>query len=261
MRGRCIVGLVASAACGRVSFDATSARDTGVDVPDTAPACVVATEPSRVSAYTFADASVLGRDVLGANDMSFVVGNPQQSTDVPPGRAGFSLAVDGASGVCLAAGWTFDSTADHTACWWAKPATLADSTNVFAHTCGYDTWTANGGSTYRWRINNCNGGTTSDLDVPNVYAVDTWVQICQTYERASLTRTVYINGEVANPHAMTDAQPILMPAGYYWCIGSYYFDSSGGGGYWNGVIYAPIWFARVLSPADIKAIHDQPCSP
>ena len=83
-------------------------------------------------------------------------------------------------------------------------------------------WTTNGGSTYRWRI---------------------------------------INGEVANPHAVTDAQPILMRAGYYWCIGSYYFDSGGGGGYWDGVIYAPIWFSRVLSPADIKAIHDQPCSP
>jgi hypothetical protein len=228
---------------------------------DDAPPCIVATESSRVSAYTFADSGAPGRDAVGGNDLSFIVGTPQLSSDTPPGFPGSSLMVDGNSGLCLASGFTFDTTADHTACWWSKQTVLADNANQFAHTCGYDTWTAGGGSTYQWRINNCNGGVASDLDVPNVFTAGVWVHICQTYERATLTRTVYINGDTATPYTKVDTDPILMPGGYYWCVGEYYFDGSGGGGYFTGAIYAPIWFARVLPPQDIAAMHVQACAP
>jgi hypothetical protein len=255
VRRRRLLVLVAFGACGRVGLDATIASS------DAPPACFVASEPSRVSAYTFADTSALGRDAVGTNHLVLVVGSPQQSTDVPPGFPGYSLAVDGTSGLCLGSAFTFDSTSDHTACWWSKPAELSDQTNQFADTCGYDTWTTSGGTDYQWRINNCNNGTPSDLDVPNVYTVGAWAHICQTYSRASLTRTVYVNGDIANPHVLVDPAPILMPSGFYWCLGEYYFDGSGGGGFWHGLIYAPIWFDRVLPASDIAAVHDQPCAP
>jgi hypothetical protein len=252
-------GLVqlACAACGRVGFDGTDA--TGAQ--DVAAACLVATEPSRVSAYTFADMSALGHDVVGSNDMTLVVGNPQRSTDVPPGFTGYSLALDGASSLCRGPEITFDPTADHTACWWSKPASLGTGTDQFTLTCGYDTWTTDGGSTYQWRINNCNGGTAADFDVPGVYAVGNWAHICQTYRRATLTRTVYVNGDIANPYSITDADPIAAPANNYWCLGSYYFAGTGADNFWNGLMYLPIWFDRVLTPEEIAAVHGQACKP
>ena len=247
-----------------MSFDATRDAIGAQDGPSLDAACFVASAPGRVAAYDIADAGALGHDAVGTNHLTHVDGNPQQSTDVPPGFPGHSLSLDGGSGLCLMTGWTFDSTQDHTACWWSKQTTLPttdNSANQFAHTCSYDTWTANAGTTYRWRINNCNTGVPLNLDVPNVFTADTWVHICQTYERALLRRTVYINGDTTNPHVTTDTDPILMPPDEYWCLGSYYFDGSGGGAYWTGQIYAPIWFDHVLSTSDIARIHDEACAP
>lgn len=255
------------AACGRVGFDATTRDAIGSNADDGPPAdaaCFIASAAGRVSAYGFADTAMLGRDGVGGNHLTTVVGTPQQSTDVPPGHVGYSLGLDGGSGLCLMTGWTFDTTADHTVCWWSKQTTLPltdNSANQFAHTCSYDTWTANSGTTYRWRINNCNTGVAQNLDVPNVFTAGTWVHICQTYERAILRRTVYINGDTANPFVQTDTDPILMPPDQYWCLGEYYFDGSGGGAFWTGMIHAPIWFDRVLPPADIATIHAQSCAP
>lgn len=253
-------------ACGRIGFDATPTRDAigGDDGPAVDAACFIASAPGRVAAYSFSDAAMLGRDSVGVNHLTHVDGNPQQSTDVPPGFPGHSLSLDGSSGLCLMTGWTFDSANDHTACWWSKQTTLPatnNTANQFAYTCGYDTWTANGGTTYRWTINNCNTGVSQILDVPNVFAAGTWVHICQTYERAALRRTVYINGDTANPHVLIDTDPIVMDSGFYWCLGSYYFDGSGGAAYWTGQIYAPVWFDRVLAPEEIAAIHSQTCTP
>ena len=256
------------AACGRIGFDATTTGDAlGSNTGDGQPAdaaCFVASAAGRVTAYNFADTAMLGHDSVGSNHLTTVAGTPVLSTDLPPGHAGFSLALDGASGLCLDTGWTFDSTADHTVCWWSKQTTLPTIDNTadqFTHTCSYDTWTANAGTTYRWRINNCNTGNALNLDVPNVYTANTWVNICQTYERALLRRTVYINGDTANPHVVIDTDPILMPPDQYWCVGAYYFNGPGGGAFWTGQIYAPIWFDRVLSPTDIATIHTQACAP
>lgn len=255
------------AACGRISFDATTGDATSDSIGDGQPAdsasCFIASAAGRVTAYGFADSAMLGHDSVGTNHLTTIVGTPTPSTDVPPGHLGLSLALDGASGLCLDAGWTFDSTADHTVCWWSKQAvlpTIDNTADQFTHTCSYDTWTANSGTTYRWTINNCNSGVIQDIDVPNVYTANTWVQICQTYERAALRRTVYINGDTTNPHVVIDTDPILMPQGQYWCIGAYYFTGSGGA-FWTGEIYAPIWFDRVLPAADIARIHGEACAP
>ncbi|MFO0615719.1 MAG: LamG-like jellyroll fold domain-containing protein [Polyangiaceae bacterium] len=207
-----------------------------------------------VSAYLFDNAMNLGRDLLVHNDFTDVTGSPAQSSLTPPGMPGHSLSLDGGSSLCLLSGFTFDSTKDHTLCWWARPAALGDSTNQFAQTCGYDTWTENSGKSYQWRINNCNGGTPNNLVVPNVYAVDTWVQICQTYTAASLTREVVINGQTNQKTTLVDPDPILEPSDRSWCIGSY-----GGGGYWTGLLYRPLWFDRVLSDAEIQAVSANGC--
>jgi hypothetical protein len=154
----------------------------------------------------------------------------------------------------LSSGFTFDSTSDHTLCWWSQPAALADSTNQFAQTCGYDTWTANAGVDYLWCINNCNSGTAANLQVPNVYSIGKWVQICQTYKKATLTRTVVIDGSTSTKHVLVDTVPIVESTSGTWCIGSY-----SGGGYWTGLIFRPMWFNRALSDAEIQAVAANGC--
>ena len=156
--------------------------------------------------------------------------------------------------MCIDSGFTFDTTQDHTLCWWSQPTTLGDQTNQFAQTCGYDTWTTNSGADYSWRINNCNGGTTIDLDVPNVFSASTWVQICQTYDAAAKQRTVVINGNTTNKVTHTDSDPIVEDPGSAWCIGSY-----SGGGYWTGLIYLPLWFDRVLTDTEIQQVSATAC--
>lgn len=245
----------AAGACGRIGFAAEDAA------PPPAP-CLVATDPSRVSAYTFADPTALGRDVTGANDLTAVLGAPQQSTDVPPGFPGYAIAFDGASGLCRFDPATFDPTRDHTACWWTKLTTLADMADQFVNTCSYDTWTSNGGGTYEWRINNCSGGVAANLEVPNAFAAGRWVHLCQTYARASLTRTVYVDGDGATPYVAVDTDPIVVqtPA-TPWCLGEYAFEATSVGAPMTGLLYAPIWFARVLAPAEIARVHDETCTP
>src|SRR5690242_3086321 len=96
---------IVASACGRVSFDAVATADaTGSnadDGPSADASCLVATATGRVAAYTFADTAMLGRDAVGPNHMTLTFGNPQQSSDVPPGFLGHSLALDGSSGMCI----------------------------------------------------------------------------------------------------------------------------------------------------------------
>lgn len=207
-----------------------------------------------VSAYRFSDAANLGKDFVGNNDFPNVTGSPMQSTVTPNGLPGHSISLDGTSSVCGDLGLTFGSAEDHTLCWWSRPASLGNSTNQFAQTCGYDTWTQNAGVDYLWRINNCNGGTAIDLVVPSVYAAGQWVQICQTYEAASMTREVTIDGDTGQKTTLVDGSPILEPTNQAWCIGSY-----DGGGYWNGLIYLPLWFDRVLDDAEIQNVSANAC--
>ncbi len=207
-----------------------------------------------VSAYRFTDANNLGHDFFGNNNFTSVVGAPAQSSITPPGLSGNSIQLDGNSTVCIGAGFTFDSTADHTLCWWSQPAALANSTNQFAQYCGYDTWTASSGVDYLWRINNCNGATASNLQVANVYSIGNWTQICQTYTRSTLTRTVVLNGQTSKKYTITDPVPITELSTASWCIGSY-----GTGGYWTGLIYLPMWFDRVLSDTEIQQVYAKAC--
>lgn len=207
-----------------------------------------------VSAYRFSDSNSLGRDFVGNNHVTTVKGAPKQSTTTPNGFSGYSVQLDGSSTLCIESGFTFDSSADHTLCWWSRPAALADRTNQFAQECGYDTWTTNSGADYLWRINNCNSGTPANLQVPNVYAVGRWVQICETYTRDSLRRTVVLDGKTSNEVSVTDTVPIVMSPASPWCIGSF-----GSGGYWTGLIYQPMWFDRVLSDQEIQQVSARGC--
>jgi hypothetical protein len=211
-----------------------------------------------ISAYTFSDSVVLGTDFLGHNNLVSVIGSPQRSITTPPGFGGHSLQLDGGGAICTAGGFTFDPTADHTVCWWAQPASLADNVNIFAPYCTYDTWTANGGATYRWRINNCNGGVAANFDVPGVYAVGRWTQICQTYSRTSLQRVMVLNGQPGSRVFINDTAPIVASTAG-WCIGAYSADGVTGGGFWNGLIYRPMWFDRVLSLTEIQQISANGC--
>lgn len=235
--------------------DVTVVVDTGTDAPLDADAADGASCActNLVSAYLFSNANALGHDYMANNDFVSVVGSPKQSTTTPPGFTGYSIQLDGSSSVCIASGFTFVSTADHTLCWWSQPAALADSTNQFAQACSYDTWTTNSGVDYLWRINNCNSGTPANLQVPNVFSVGTWVQICQTYKSSTMTRTVVIDGSTSTKHVLVDTVPIVENTSN-WCIGSY-----GGGGYWTGLIYRPMWFDRVLSDTEIQQVAAKGC--
>ena len=229
------------------AVEASPAVDAGADA-DASCSCT-----NLVSAYRFSDPNNLGQDFFGNNNMVTLQGKPKQSTSTPNGFGGYSIQLDGSSSVCIASGFTFDSTADHTLCWWSEPTALADSTNQFAQACGYDTWTTNAGVDYLWRINNCNGGTPADLKVPGVYSAGKWVQICQTYTRASLKRTVVLNGQTSNKVSVTDTVPIVMSTSN-WCIGAY-----GTGGFWTGLIYRPMWFNRVLSDTEMEQVYARGC--
>lgn len=239
-----------------------TASDAGGDASDTGASDAQTTDASDaacsctniVSAYLFENPNTLGIDLFGANDMTNVVGNPKQSTNVPAGFTGHSIQLDGSSSVCINTGFTFDSTSDHTLCWWSQPTTLGNSTNQFAQVCGYDTWTTNNGVDYLWRINNCNTGTAANLQVANVYASGKWVQICQTYASAAKKRSVVIDGKVNLKATVTDTVPIVEESSAKWCIGSY-----GSGGYWTGYIYRPIWFNRVLSDNEIQQVYAKGC--
>ncbi len=228
-----------------------SSGDAGDSGPD-APSCTTCN--SMVSVYRFADPNNLGHDSIGPNHMMTVHGAPTQSTVTPIGFGGYSIQLDGSSCVCIDSGYSFDSTSDHTLCFWSQPAALADSTNQFAQACGYDTWTANSGADYLWRINNCNGGTPIDLQVSNVYSVGKWVQICQTYVKSTLTRTVMIDGQTNVKHVNVDTAPIVESTSSNWCIGAY-----GSGGFWTGRIYLPMWFNRVLSDSEIQTVYSGSC--
>ena len=231
----------------------TDAADSGTDASDSgSDASCVCT--NLVSAYRFSDPNSLGLDFFGNNDMTAVTGTPAQSTTTPNGFSGYSIQLDGSSTVCIPSGFTFDSTDDHTLCWWTQPAVLANQTNQFAQQCNYDTWTTNSGADYLWHINNCNGGTASDLQVPNVYSVGTWVQICQTYTKASMLRAVVLNGQTSTKFLITDPTPIVELSSSPWCIGSF-----GSGGYWTGLIYLPMWFDRVLSDVELQDVYAYGC--
>ena len=227
--------------------------ETGSDATPDVSDAAVCTCSNLVSAYTFSNTSKLGHDYFGNNEFTTVKGAPGQSTKVPPGFSGYSLQLDGTSTVCIDSGYTFDSTNDHTLCWWSQPTALSDSTNQFAQTCSYDTWTTSAGVDYLWRINNCNSGTAANLQVANVYAVNQWVQICQTYKKSSMTRTVIIGGNTSQKHVIVDTVPIVENTSS-WCIGSY-----GTGGWWTGLIFRPMWFDRVLSDSEIQAVAAQGC--
>lgn len=235
------------------SIDASKDVASGSDASDASDGASCSCT-NLVSAYRFAAANDLGQDFFNHNDMPSVHGTPTQSSVVPPNMKGHSIQLDGSSSVCIDTGFTFDSTSDHTLCWWSQPTALSDSTNQFAQTCGYDTWTTNNGTDYLWRINNCNNGTPANFVVPNVFTANTWVQICQTYAASAMKRTIVINGQTSSKASQVDSVPIVEPSTESWCIGSY-----NAGGFWTGRIYLPMWFDRVLSDAEIQNVYATAC--
>jgi concanavalin A-like lectin/glucanase superfamily protein len=270
MTTRRLVALAITSGCGLfpdlsglsdAGLDATGGIDATPDVVDAAPdAADSGSEAScscpanLVSAYLLSDPTTLGHDAVGSNHFTTLYGSPQRSSTVPNGLSGYSIQLDGSSSVCMASGFTFDSTSDHTLCWWSQPTVLGNSTNQFAQDCSYDTWTTSSGADYLWRINNCNGGTTIDFQVPGIYSAGQWTQICQTYTKSTMTRVVVVNGQTAAKLTHVDTAPIVEPASNAWCIGSY-----GGGGFWTGFIYRPLWFSRVLSDAEIQEVFANAC--
>ena len=255
-------GIVAAvvAGCGRVAFEAVPRDDdggggSGTDgdsaMMDVAPQ-VCSSCASLISTYLFEETTDLGLDAIGPNHMrQMVTGTPTQSTDVPSGLGGHSVSLDGSSSFCITSAFTFDSGADSTLCWWSKPTIVpADNASQFSQFCSYDSWAAVGTS-YRWTVNNCiTTGTQSHFYVPNIHVVGQWTQICQTYERATLTRRVRIAGQTST---QVDSFPVDDPTSR-WCIGSF-----GTNGYWTGLIYRPMWFERVLSDTEIDELYPRSC--
>ena len=84
------------------------------------------------------------------------------------------------------------------------------------------------------------------------------MHICQTYSRATLTRTVVINGDTGTKTTRTDSFPITEPPTSAWCIGAYAF---GGGAlnYFDGLVYRPTWFSRALSDAELQTVYAGTC--
>ena len=96
--------------CVSASIDST--RCMGGDcVPDASGVCCT----GLVSEYRF-DGATLGSDSEGHNDFTQVFGTPVASPETPPGHSGNSINLNGSSALCIASGFTFDSTADHTLC-------------------------------------------------------------------------------------------------------------------------------------------------
>ena len=206
-----------------------------------------------VSAYRFLDPAHPGQDFLGNNNMTDVEGTPAQSTSTPPGFSGHSLQLDGSSGVCILSGYTFDSAKDNTLCLWSiSNVSGINNGDQFDQSCGYDSWTTNNGADYLWTINNCNSGTLDNIVVPGVFTQGQWVQVCQTYTEATHLGAVVVNGQTSAKVSKT-TQPIVMDPNP-WCIGTYQ-----GGGYWNGYVYLPLWFNRVLSDAEIQQVYAHGC--
>jgi hypothetical protein len=69
-----------------------------------------------------------------------------------------------------------------------------------------------------------------------------------------MTRTVIVNGQTTQKVSVADTAPIVEVPTSQWCIGSY-----GGGGYWTGLIYSPMWFDRVLTDEEIKRVNATAC--
>jgi DNA-directed RNA polymerase specialized sigma24 family protein len=204
-------------------------------------------DPSLVSAYLFDNVSNLGQDYKGANPFPTPGGDPAQNTSVPSGKTGYSLWLDGNDEICLDGTLaTFRANQSHTLCWWARPGDLAANGNQFAQNCYYDTWAVSSGE-YAWTVNNCD--SAENIIVPSVFSVGTWVQICNIYYGNS-TRSVVINGSTAEKTTIVDANPINGTTDN-WCLGSY-----GGGGYFNGSLYSPVWFNRTLSDAEILSLYN-----
>ena len=226
---------------------------TDADVIDARPDAPVCSCPGLVSAYRFAVPNALGLDSVGTNHMVTVRGAPKQSPITPPGFSGYSLELDGVDdSVCIQSASAFASSAAHTVCWWSQPAAPTNSnTNQFSQRCSYDTWREPSGSHHDWRINNCSAGEPESLRVENIYAVGTWVQICQTYSPLSNTRAVFVNG---SRRAVSSNSPKIEPTDEPWCIGSSNVD-----GWWSGRIYLPMWFDRVLSDLEIQQVHAIGC--
>lgn len=206
-----------------------------------------------VTAFDFSAPDKLGLDAVGSNHLTRVVGSPKRSSSTPDGLTGYSIELDGASSVCSQSKLGLDPTQDHTLCWWSQPSALSDKANQLAETCTYDSWTGSGGADYVWTINNCNDATPSSLTIAGVYAVGSWVQICQTYESAERRRTVVVDGKVGEKVTKVDPDPIAT-SNATWCLGSYE-----GGGYWRGRIYRPMWFDRILDDGEIADIGSKLC--
>jgi hypothetical protein len=204
---------------------------------------------SLVSVYEFSDALNLGTDTKGNNNMDYVYGTPAQSSSFPVGFGGNSINLNGVSALSSEIVNTLDATANHTLCWWANPSSLGNSRNQFARASNYDTWPINTGLGYRWATS---GGGWNYLDISNVYSANTWVHICNVYDRSILTKSVFINGGFRGSNILINN---IVTSSSPWAIGAYCFSAINCGGRWQGLIYQPMWFNRVLSDGEINSVY------
>jgi hypothetical protein len=204
-------------------------------------------DPNLVSVYEFADAGNLGFDTRGVNTMDYTndqTGTPLQSSIVPSGFSGYSVAMDGEDALCVLSG-TFDQTSDHTLCWWARPTSIGTN-NHFSLASNYDT--DNEGTTYTWSTRHSSGDFFY-VDVPNAHVIDTWTHICNTYDASENNKSVFVEGIIAN----SAIQEIASKTGY-WGIGAYCTETITGRRY-VGNIFQPMWFDRVLTAQEINNLH------
>lgn len=195
----------------------------------------------------------LGDDYKGNNHMDSISGSPAQSTNVPAGFSGYSVELEVGTWdwLCIESGYTFDPTQDHSLCFWANPSSMGVRRSPFGQKCYYDNLTSDDGTSHIWIINMCplGGPDKREFEVLNVYSQNTWVHVCHTYNSSELTRQIVING--TNKYTEIDDVPLNYLTGSFWCISNY-------GGHWDGYIFKPMWFDRILLDNEINSIYSNP---
>ena len=255
--GYCCSGSYQTTVCGAGSFTETFddssniAINNGVTINNLAyfsTGVDFQSDTSLVSVYEFSDALNLGTDTKGNNNMDSEYGIPVQNTNVPSGFSGNSVELAGAESLSILSGSTLDQTQNHTLCWFAYP-TPSISGNQFSKASNYDTWPVST-TGYRWATNTAGGWDY--LDILGIYTVDQWVYICNVYDASGLAKSVYVDGAFADSSVLVEG---ISASSGPWSIGSYCFSALSCGAFWQGLIYQPMWFDRVLSGTEINQLY------
>jgi hypothetical protein len=259
--------LAVACGCGRIGFqdrtgDGSMSGSDGLGSGGSGSDSASSICSGLISVYRFDNATNLGLDSVGTNQMTLVYGSPQQSTQVPPGLTGHSLQLDGSSSVCTGMGLTFDQSKSHTLCWWSNPSVL-DVGDQIAQYCAYDTWWGGtgGAADYNWSVNHCSATQPEQiLTSPSLFQAGVWDRICESYDQTTQARALWTLRGSTPFNTSAQATTVFQSGTLPWCIGS--FRNVVGGvnaGYFHGLIYRMQWFGSVLGQTEIAALDSNPC--